>query len=106
VAQLRQAFDVGTGQGLRLASFSTVFLGYRPTPEVALGLEGWSVSILRGAPEGAPRTTFTFAPGVRFFYRWVEPAIHVVVPIGTPLLGAADGWFGLRVDVRVWMSSR
>ncbi len=120
VFQLRQAFDgtFGTGSatctsgecpsGMGLLSITTLFLGWKPTREVALGLEAWEVYLLRTqyAVDARDRSAFALSPGVRFFYRWVEPSVSLLLPVGPPLLGASDSYFGLRVNVRVWLTGR
>ena len=45
---------------------------------------------------------FAISPGFRFFYRWVEPGVSLLLPVGAPLLGAVDNYVALRVDLRVW----
>lgn len=122
VVQLRQALDInyrtgvapcGTGAcdqsgDVALMSATTLYLGWQPTREVALGIEAWEVFLLksRQAIADRDRSTLAVSPSVRFFYRWVEPAISVLFPIGSPLMNAADGYFALRLDVRVWFGGR
>lgn len=121
VVQFRQALDTSFRTGsapctsgdcasssMGLLSISTLFLGWKPTREVALGLEAWEVYLLRSqlAVADRDRSAFALSPGVRFFYRWVEPSVSLLLPVGPPLLGAADSYFGLRVNVRVWLTPR
>jgi hypothetical protein len=93
---------------IQVVSTSTVYLGWKPSREIALGLEAWQIYLLKtGRPiEDRDRSALALSPSVRFFYRWVEPAVSVLVPIGPPLLGAADSYFALRFDLRVWFGGR
>jgi hypothetical protein len=93
-----------TGQ-LELFASAALYLGWRPTREVTLGLEAWEVYLLKTPLPLADRDRVTFAlsPSVRLHFRWVEPAISVLLPLGRPLFGVADGYVAVRVDVRVWL---
>lgn len=120
LAQFRQALDTNlrvsasgcTGGNVvcdragdvELISISTLYLAWQPTRELALGVEGWSVYLLKTQlpVSSGDRSAFALSPSVRFYYRWVEPAFSLLVPIGKPLLGAANDYFALRFDLRVW----
>lgn len=93
-----------TGE-LELFASAALYLGWRPTREVSLGLEGWEVYLLKTPLPLADRDRVTFAlsPSVRLHFRWVEPAISVMLPLGRPLFGVAEGYVAVRVDVRVWL---
>ncbi len=90
---------------LELFASAALYLGWRPTREVSLGLEAWEVYLLKTPLPLADRDRVTFAlsPSVRLHFRWVEPALSVLVPLGRPLFGVAEGYVALRVDVRVWL---
>lgn len=121
VLQLRQGVDVnfrtsaspcGTGAcdqsgDLQLLSATTLYLGWQPTREMALGLEAWEVFMLksRQAIADRDRSVLALSPSIRFYYRYVEPAVSVLFPIGSPLMNAADGYFALRIDMRVWFGA-
>lgn len=89
---------------LELFASAALYLGWRPTREVTLGLEAWEVYLLKTPLPLADRDRVTFAlsPSVRLHFRWVEPAISVLLPLGRPLFGVADSYVAVRVDVRVW----
>jgi len=93
---------------LQLLSISTLYVAWQPTREVALGVEAWQVYVLetRLPIADRDRSAFAISPSVRFFYRWVEPAVSLLFPIGPPLLGTADSYFGLRIDMRVWFGGK
>ncbi len=90
---------------LELYASAALFLGWRPTKELSLGLEAWEAYLLRTSLPLADRDRVTFAlsPSVRFHFARLEPAISVLVPLGPPMLGVEDGYLALRVDVRVWL---
>ncbi|GAC1364498.1 MAG: hypothetical protein NVSMB47_16090 [Polyangiales bacterium] len=121
LAQFRQGLDVAVRSGVAsqgsaagavpgrvgdidLISVSTLYLGWQPTPELAIGVEAWEVYLLKTSLpiSDQQRTAFALSPGFRFFYRWIEPGVSLLVPIGAPLLGAVDSYVALRVDLRVW----
>lgn len=119
LVQLRQALDTNfrTGEGscatgtvcdrsgdIQMISISTLYVGWQPHRELALGVEAWQVYLLKTSLPVAnrDRSAFVLSPSVRFFYRWVEPAVSVLFPIGSPLLNTADSYFGVRIDLRVW----
>ncbi len=122
VVQLRQGLDVNfrtsaapctTGAcdesgDVQLLSTTTLYLGWQPTREIALGVEAWEVYLFKTRTQIADRdrSVFALSPSVRFFYRYVEPAVSVLFPIGSPLMSAADGYFALRIDVRVWFGGK
>jgi hypothetical protein len=122
VVQLRQGLDINyrtsaapcsTGAcdqsgDVQLMSATTLYLGWQPTRELALGLEAWEIFLLKTRQSIADRdrSVLAVSPSVRFFYRWVEPAVSVLFPIGSPLMNAADGYFALRLDMRVWFGGK
>lgn len=123
VAQFRQALDTNLRTSaascsgnvvcdragdIQLVSITTFYLGWQPTREVALGVEAWEVYLLKTqfALADRDRSAFALSPSVRFFYRWVEPAVSVLFPVGKPLLGAAESYFAARIDLRIWFGGR
>jgi len=123
VVQARQGVDVNFRTGaatcdagsacdksgdVQLLSISALYLGFQPTREVAVGVEAWQVYMLKTRLPVADRdrSTLALSPSVRFFYRWVEPAVSLLFPIGSPLLNTADSYFALRIDMRVWFGGR
>jgi hypothetical protein len=121
VAQFRQAIDMGyrtqspactqgvvcdrTGD-VQVFSISTLWLGWQPTREVAVGIEAWEIYLMKTQLSVKDRSAFAMSPSVRFFFRWVEPAVSVIFPVGPTLLNAADGYWGLRLDMRIWFGGR
>lgn len=119
VLQARQGVDVGLRtQGactenvvcdkagdVQLVSLTSVYLGWQPTREVALGLEAWEVYLVKTTltVNDHDRNALALSPSVRFYYRFLEPAISVLFPLGQPLLNAVDSYFALRIDLRVWL---
>jgi hypothetical protein len=123
VAQFRQGVDLNFRTGasrcvegsvcdragdIQLVSMTTFYVGWQPTREVALGVEAWEVFLLKTRLPVADRdrSALALSPSVRFYYRWVEPAVSVLFPIGQPLLNAAESYFALRIDMRVWFGGK
>jgi hypothetical protein len=89
---------------IEMVATGALYLGWKPTRELALGLEAWEVYLLKTQLDVADRDRITFAlsPSMRFYYKWVEPSVSLLVPLGKPLLGAAESYVALRIDLRVW----
>jgi hypothetical protein len=121
VAQFRQGVDISMRTGvatqsndatgvhdkvgdIELLSISTLYLGWQPSDVLAIGVEAWEIYLLKTALPitDRDRSVFAISPGLRFTYRWVEPGVSVLFPIGPPLLGAVDSYMALRIDLRVW----
>jgi hypothetical protein len=121
VVQFRQGLDVSLRTGvatqtddatgvhqkvgdIEMLSISTLYLGWQPSTSLAIGVEAWEVYLLKTALPVADtdRSVFAVSPGLRFTYRWVEPGVSVLFPIGRPLLGAVDSYMAMRIDLRVW----
>jgi hypothetical protein len=121
IVQLRQGLDVALRSGvpsgasanaafagkvgdIEMISITALYLGWQPTPEVAIGVEAWDVYLLKTQlpVSDRDRTVFALSPGFRMFYKWVEPGVSLLLPIGAPLLGAVDNYVALRIDLRVW----
>ena len=121
IAQVRQGLDVAMRSGVpsstsatgafsgevgdvELISITSLYLGWQPTRELAVGVEAWDVYLLKTQLpiSDRDRTVFALSPGFRFFYRWVEPGVSLLFPVGSPLLGAVDNYVALRIDMRVW----
>lgn len=122
LVQARQGIDVGLRtQGacaenvvcdragdVQLVSLTTLYVGWQPRKEVALGVEAWEVYLLKTAlsVSDRDRSALALSPSIRFFYRWLEPAVSVLFPVGQPLLNAVDSYYALRIDLRVWFGGR
>jgi len=93
---------------VQVVSLGTLFVGWQPRKELAFGIEAWEVYLLQTSlpVSDRERSTFALSPSVRFFYRWVEPAISVLFPVGAPLLNAVESYYAVRLDLRVWFDSR
>jgi hypothetical protein len=91
-----------------LISTTALYVAWQPRREVALGIEAWQVYILstRLSVADRDRSAFAVSPSVRFFYRWVEPAVSVLFPIGSPLFNTADSYIALRIDLRFWFGGK
>src|SRR5205823_3987539 len=98
IVQLRQGLDVamrsgvpsstsagGAFQGkvgdIEMISVTALYVGWQPTPELALGVEAWDVYLLKTQLpiSDRDRTVFAISPGFRFFYRWVEPGVSLLL---------------------------
>ncbi|MBI2394711.1 MAG: hypothetical protein HYV09_34400 [Deltaproteobacteria bacterium] len=119
VVQARQGFDANLRSSgaacaenevceragdLQLISTTTLYAAWQPRREIAVGIEAWQVYLLKTRSDAADdkRSALALSPSVRFYYRWVEPAVSLLFPVGPPLLGAADSYYALRFDLRMW----
>ena len=121
VAQFRQGLDFSLRSGaptesndatgvhakvgdIEMLSISTLYLGWQPSDVLAIGVEAWEIYLLKTAlpVSDRDRSVFALSPGMRFTYRWVEPGVSVLFPIGPPLLGVVESYMALRIDIRVW----
>jgi len=89
---------------IEMLSISTLYFGWQPSPTLTLGVEAWEIYLLKTAlpVTDQQRSVFAVSPGMRFTYRWVEPGVSVLFPIGPPLLGAVESYMAMRIDLRVW----
>ena len=89
---------------IEMLSISTLYLGWQPSQTLTIGVEAWEVYLLKTAlpVTDQQRSVFALSPGLRFTYRWVEPGVSVLFPIGPPLLGAVESYMAMRIDLRVW----
>lgn len=92
---------------LQLISTTTLYAAWQPRREVAIGIEAWQIYLLKTRSDVADdrRSALALSPSVRFYYRWVEPAVSLLFPVGPPLLGAADSYYALRFDLRMWFGT-
>ena len=114
ILQLRQGIDwarPGTAS-TELASRTTIYIGYRPTELVGLGLEAWEEYVIRAPlPEDDllrtpnvrddARAAYALSPSVRFMTRALQPAISFLFPIDRPLFGELDGYWAFRLSLDV-----
>lgn len=109
VFQLRQGLDVSfVVRPLRdgehrydIVSRTTVYVGFRASKEIGLGLEVWEVYAITADVPDDKRASFVLSPSVRFMLGRITPAISVVVPVTTPLLGEASSYFGVRLNAGI-----
>ena len=101
--QLRQGFSF---QGLvaqariptaNLVSRTTLFLGYQPIDEVALGLEVWEVYFLSADLPDNQRAAFALSPSVRLLTRTFQPALSLLVPYDRPLFDRVESYWAVRL---------
>lgn len=78
---------------------ATLYLGYRATKEIGLGLELWEVYQVSAALDDDKRASFTLSPSIRFMLGRVAPALSVLVPLTTPLRGEAASYYAARLNV-------
>ncbi|MGZ3451884.1 MAG: hypothetical protein ACXWUG_07410 [Polyangiales bacterium] len=121
IAQFRQALDVGyrvsttpcvagttcdEAGDLQVMAISTLYLGWQPTRELTIGVEAWEIYLLKTQLLVNDRAALALSPSIRFYFRWVEPSVSVLLPLGPTLFNAADGYYALRLDMRVWFGGR
>jgi hypothetical protein len=102
--QFRSGLDVsldveeGTTQ---LVARAGLFGGLQLGRNACVGAEISEVyPITADLPDGE-RAAITFSPSVRFRTGALEPGLSLLVPLSTPLEGVGDGFFGVRLHVRL-----
>jgi hypothetical protein len=78
---------------------ATFYAGYRVAPPLGVGLEVWEVYQVTAPIADDQRAAFAISPSVRFMLPHVEPALSLLLPISTPLKGAASSYFAGRLGV-------
>lgn len=78
---------------------ATLYVGFRATKEIGLGLEVWEVYQVSADIDDAKRASVTLSPSVRFMLGRVAPALSVLVPLTTPLRGEAASYYAARLNV-------
>lgn len=114
--QLRQAFAL---QGLvaearlpkaNVVSRTTLYLGYQPVEQFALGLEVWEVYFVSTDFEGlcrararncddSLRAVFAVSPSVRLTTRAFQPALSFLVPFDRTLFDQVDTYWAVRLSL-------
>ena len=78
---------------------ATLYLGFRATKEIGLGLEVWEVYQVSADIDDDKRASVTLSPSIRFMLGRVAPALSVLVPLTTPLRGEAASYYAARLNV-------
>jgi len=109
IFQFRQGLDVSfllrkpkEGEALHIPDFTaraTLYVGYRATRAVGLGLELWEVYQVTADIDDDKRASFAISPSVRLLLGRVAPALSVLLPITTPLRGEASTYYAARLNV-------
>ncbi|MGH7270972.1 MAG: hypothetical protein ACREJ3_11130, partial [Polyangiaceae bacterium] len=101
VVQFQEGLDLTTStvNGSSTVYATTgVYLGLWATSRVAPGFEAFeSYAIAAPGVRDGARAAVVISPNVRLVLPWVEPAISMFTNIGTPLQGASDRIWGLRL---------
>lgn len=113
--QVRQAFSL---QGLvaqarlpqaNVVSTSTLYLGYQPFDQLALGLEIWEVYFIstdfqalcearRQNCDDSLRGAFAVSPSVRFTSRTFQPALSFLIPYDRTLFDSVSSYWAVRLS--------
>jgi hypothetical protein len=78
---------------------ATMYMGFRATKEVGLGLEVWEIYQITADISDDKRASVAISPSVRFMLGRVAPALSVLLPITTPLRGEASSYYAARLNV-------
>jgi hypothetical protein len=78
---------------------ATLYLGFRATKEIGLGMELWEVYQVSAALDDDKRASVTLSPSIRFMLGRVAPAISMLIPLTTPLRGEAASYYAARLNV-------
>jgi len=78
---------------------ATLYIGFRATEAVGLGLEAWEVYQITANVTDDKRAATTISPSIRFLLGRVAPALSVLLPISTPLRGEAASYYAARLNV-------
>lgn len=78
---------------------ATLYVGFRATKEIGLGVEVWEVYQVSADIDDAKRASVTLSPSIRFLLGRVAPALSVLVPLTTPLRGEAASYYAARLNV-------
>jgi hypothetical protein len=78
---------------------ATLYVGFRATKEIGLGLEVWEVYQVSAAVDDDKRASVTLSPSIRFMLGRVAPALSMLVPLTTPLRGEAASYYAARLNV-------
>lgn len=101
--QLRQGIDWAMpleGGEPRISSRTSLYIGYSIADTVQLGLEGSEVYFIKApAISDEERATYTLSPSIRYKTRMVEPGISAIFPLDQTILGVADSFWAVRLNV-------
>ena len=102
--QFRSGLDVALDlEGVRtdLVARAGIFGGLQASRWMCLGAELSEVYPITAEISDAERAAITLSPSVRFRVGALEPGLSLLVPLSTPLEGVADGFFAVRLHVRL-----
>lgn len=107
IFQLRQGLDAAfpvhplkpNDHRVDYTARATLYVGFRATQTVGLGLEAWEVYQLTANVSDDKRAATTISPSIRLILGRVAPAISVLLPIATPLRGQAASYYAARLNV-------
>jgi UDP-3-O-acyl-N-acetylglucosamine deacetylase len=107
ILQLRQGLDVSVAlkssaafqEGAAFTAIGGFYTGVRVTPWLGVGLELWETYAITAEVSDDARAAFSLSPSVRIMTPGFEPAFSVVLPISTPLRGAAQSYAAARIDL-------
>lgn len=104
--QLRQGLDVMRAldrsalPNITLAGRTTLYMGYRPSIPLGIGLEFSEVYLLQAAGiADDERTVLTVSPSIRWMFSLLQPSVSGLWPIGRPMLGDARNYWAVRLSV-------
>jgi hypothetical protein len=107
--QFRSGLDVALDveeASTNLVARAGLFGGLQAGRWMCLGAELSEVYPLTADIPDAERAAITLSPSVRFRVGALEPGLSLLVPLSTPLEGVADGFFAIRLHVRLALEPR
>jgi hypothetical protein len=107
--QFRSGLDIALDledASTNLVARAGLFGGLQATRWMCLGAEISEVYPITADIPDAERAAITLSPSVRFRVGALEPGLSLLVPLSTPLEGVADGFFAVRLHVRLALEPR
>lgn len=107
--QFRSGLDVAIDveeARTNLVARAGLFGGLQAGRWMCLGAELSEVYPITADIPDAERAAVTLSPSVRFRVGALEPGLSLLVPLSTPLEGVADGFFAVRLHVRLAIEPR
>jgi hypothetical protein len=102
--QFRSGLDVAVDVeelSTNLVARAGLFGGLQVARWMCLGAELSEVYPITADIPDAERAAITLSPSARFRVGALEPGLSLLVPLSTPLEGVADGFFAVRLHVRL-----
>jgi hypothetical protein len=110
VLQFREGleFQIDTQQlGYHGLAVAAAYVGYRVIRRLGVGIEAFELYFLDKSVADSQRAVFAVSPSVRLIIPYVQPALSFVTNVGTPLFGAYDTWWAVRLGATfVWDPER